>query len=621
MNKVYYFQSFTHTLIGLLLFNVALSAIALEPVGSGSNAASDGNIIAITAQESYDNQDRNGDGDTRDRILTIHNITDSNTINTGIPVVGQLATDGATVVFLYSERNDYIDLNGDNDTRDNLLAYYNIATGEVKTTTIEPWLSGPFPNYDVDGNYIVFISKESLVNEDYNGDGDQLDTVVRYFDIHHQQVVNTPLTAPYAMVDDGVIATRVIESGSADVNQDGDTNDIVFVSYDIESGDTTPYLATSSFNLSNIASFPAKHEENYYFRARENQLGFDVDGNNSISSGSVLMHYDMANQTLNWTGVAGTTGRIQAQGSYISYETSEWIVGEDINNDGNLRDDFLYAVHNLSDGAIQYFEKTGTLSLGYGVFSQTIYEGSRGDLNNDGDARDTIVYAQAIDQSESIDIENCAQDDIHCRFLNLQDYLSNHSGLNSSAKSHLIQLVIDSDTIFTQNQFDNDMARYIDVIASFDLYFDSIWPRTDISQEIKLELVEQHPNGRSLKDHLHTLKDAAAEQLDNQSGNNGQADGNNAQILLAHIATAIQSSNAPQSSKAAMMAELSGIMLAAQQIMGGADPSVLIGDVIAHIQTMSGVLNDANYGFSSEEAANISLAIDAFQSMLSGGSQ
>ncbi len=617
-------QNILNIALGLAIFCMAFTASALDPIELGSHSASDGNITAIATLESYDGQDRNGDGDSRDRILTIHDISNNSTINTGIPIVGKLATDGTTVVFLYSERNQNTDLNGDGDTLDNVLAYYDIPTGQLHTTTIVPRLSSgqssSLPYYDVDGNFITFVSKELLNTDDFNDDGDHNDTVVRYFDIENQHVNNTPLVAPYAMVNGGVIATRVTESQATDINGDGDTTDVVFVAYDIETEQLSPYLATPIFSLSNIASFPAKFREHYYFRARENQLGFDVDGNNNISSTTVLMHYNMRANTLNWTGVMATTGRIQAKGNYISYETSEWSVGQDINGDGDLQHDFLYAVHNLSDGNIQYLPKTGAVSLGYGVFSQTISESSRGDLNNDGDTRDTVVYAQRLDQSELIDIENCESDDIHCRFLNLQHYLNNHNGLSNAAKSTLIQLVLNADTILTQNYYDNEMERYIAVIAAFDSYFDTVWARNDLSQSVKEELTEQHPNARDLKDHLHDLKEAEAAMLDAE-GNaaNDSDEANTPEMLIAGMATAIENASTPQATKTAMMQEVNGIIHIAQQIMAGADASVLIGDVFSHVQSMRSMLEDSGNGFSTADIEQITSAIEQFEVLLNGG--
>lgn len=625
MVNVSFSQRYFNAALGLVTLCLGLSANALDPIELGSHSASDGNITAIATLESYDGQDRNGDGDSLDRILTIHDISNNSTINTGIPVVGQLVTDGSTVVFLYSERNQYTDLNGDGDTQDNVLAYYAIPTGQLHTTAIVPRLSsgqfGSLPHYDVDGQFITFVSKELSNTDDFNDDGDHNDTVVRYFDIQHQRVGNTPLVAPYAMVNEGVIVTRVTESQATDINGDGDTADVVFVAYDIQTEQVSPYLATPTFSLSNIASFPAKFGEHYYFRARENQLGFDVDNNQNVSSTTVLMHYNMQTDTLNWTGIMATTGRIQAKGNYLSYETSEWAVGQDINGDGDLQRDFLYAVHNLSDGNIQYMPKTGSLSLGYGVFSQTIAESSRGDLNHDGDTRDTIVYAQRLDQTELIDIENCENDDIHCRLLNLQHYLSNHNGLSDAAKSTLIQQVIDADTILMQGYYNNEMERYIAVIEVFDRYFDTIWARNDLSQSVKEELVEQHPNARRLKDHLHDLKDAAAELVDvsNGSENANSNEANTPEMLLAGIASAVENASVSQATKATMMQEVNGIISIAQQIMAGADASVLIGDVISHVQSMRNMLEDPSHGFSTNDIAQITAAIEQFESLLSGG--
>jgi hypothetical protein len=593
------------------------SVHALELVGLGHPIASGENITAIVTSESYDGQDLNGDGDARDRILTLHNITSGELISTGISVVGQLATDGTTVVFLYSERVDYVDLNGDGDARDNVLAYYHIPSAQLHTTPIEPYLSASsLPHYSVHQNIITFVSKEFSSREDFNGDLDQDDTVVRYWDMNTSQAYNTPLVSPYGMVDNGVIATRVIENSAIDVNADGDNDDIVFVTYDIASGQINPILATASFNLSNIASFPFKDGDNYFFRAREGQIGFDVDGDGSVGSyTNVIMKLNLANGSFDWTGVSGTYGRIQARGSNLTYETSESAVGQDINEDGNLQYDFLYALHNLDDNTAQYFAKSGTISLGSSVFSKTLYEGTNGeDLSGDGDTTDYVVFAQSL-----IDINNCGVDHIHCRFLNLINYLENHDDLTQAMKNLLIPFVEEADRVLTEVTHANDLEKYIAVIDAFDIYFDTIWQQDEIPYSLQVELVENHQNGRALKDHLHDLKDQAATDLEDQGQGNGNDSGNSeAQSLVAGMAVAVQGSSAPQALKDALMVEVVGIINVAQQIMGGADASSLIGILMNHIQAMRDILDGPN-NISQADVDSISAAIDNFEAFMSGG--
>ncbi len=82
-------------------------------------------------------------------------------------------------------------------------------------------------------------------------------------------------------------------------------------------------------------------------------------------------------------------------------------------------------------------------------------------------------------------------------------------------------------------------------------------------------MVEQHPNARRLKGHLHDLIDAAIELVnDNHNPENA---------------------------------------------------SVLIGDVISHVQTMRDMLKDPSYGFSTNDIARITAAIEQFESLFSGG--
>jgi hypothetical protein len=62
---------------------------------------------------------------------------------------------------------------------DNILAYYDIATGSSTYTTEQPyWSRGNSPV--ISGNVITFIAKESDLDQDINGDADKYDNIIAY---------------------------------------------------------------------------------------------------------------------------------------------------------------------------------------------------------------------------------------------------------------------------------------------------------------------------------------------------------------------------------------------------------------------------------------------------------
>jgi len=87
-------------------------------IGDFSNVV-DGNIIAGSLSEYFEG-DLNGDGDTNDTIIHIYDATTTTVTNLGLDG-GQVRTNGVTLVYVVSEFNQGVDLNGDGDTNDQVL--------------------------------------------------------------------------------------------------------------------------------------------------------------------------------------------------------------------------------------------------------------------------------------------------------------------------------------------------------------------------------------------------------------------------------------------------------------------------------------------------------------------
>ena len=592
---------------------------ALEPVAVGSNVAAAGSITAISAIESQDGQDLNGDGDTNDRVLLIHDQATGILTNSGVVITGNdIATDGETVVFLRSERIDYVDRNGNGRPTDTVLAYYQIASAQLFFTSVVPYTAGSLPDFSVGGEHILFVSRENSFSPDYNGDGDTNDTVIRYWDMNSNQAYNTPLASAWGVVEDGVIATRIYETANLDANSNGLANEVVYVTYDIATTQINAILAVPPFNLTNVGAYPALDDGNYYFRARESQTNSDLNGDGTISSQTqALMRSNLSTSDIAWTGVQDTSGRIQARGDLIAYESSENAVGVDVNEDGDLRHDFIHVVRNLSDGSEDYFIDRGRVSLGSDVLAYALWEHYTGDVNNDGDTQDTIVFTRSLVTNAG----QCHGDDVHCRFQRFIADIQAMDTISQADRNTLAGYVQHADDVLTQGGFASDVDLYVAVIDAFDVFFDSIWGMAGVPHEDKMYLVENHTDGRGLKDHIHDLKDAAAAELEasqqtNQSGGNDV----NPQMLIANMAVAVQGSTAPVATKQLLMIEINGIIVIAQAVMSGAaDPAVEMPNLMAHIQAMQNILSDPGSGLSPQDVDAISAALGDFMAMLSGG--
>ncbi len=236
-----------------------------------------GGKIAYSVFESGAGIDLNGDGDIIDDVLGYFDIPSRKIVNLrriGAPVIsnrviafstgtyfsyfdfqtqeiidtqikhayGSLAVDNDKIAFLTSEASLGEDLNGDGDTLDYIVRYYDATTKQVFNTGAE---STRYAYPAIAGNIIAFVTSEAVVGplgEDLNGDGDKLDNVVRYYDISTGRIVNTKAetisTVP--ATSRNIIAFLTYEGSvgpsGVDLNGDGDKYDKIVRYYDIASG-------------------------------------------------------------------------------------------------------------------------------------------------------------------------------------------------------------------------------------------------------------------------------------------------------------------------------------------------------------------------------------------------
>lgn len=139
----------------------------------GSKPALYENLIAFETPESMAKQDLNGDGDTYDIVICYYDISTGRLVNT--EATGFFpAIHGNTIVFTTSEFAVGQDLDGDGEIRTQAIRYYDIASGTVVNTG----KSGTEP--DVYENTISFYTWERWAAQDLNGDGDTSDPIVQY---------------------------------------------------------------------------------------------------------------------------------------------------------------------------------------------------------------------------------------------------------------------------------------------------------------------------------------------------------------------------------------------------------------------------------------------------------
>ena len=127
-----------------------------------------GNWLVLPVSESQQGEDLNGDGDTEDRVIHVHNLETGETVNLGLAEEPDdfPSLSGNWLVLLVSESQQGEDLNGDGDTEDRVIHVHNLETGE----TVNLRLAGSF--FSLSGNWLLLWVSELSQGEDLNGDGD-----------------------------------------------------------------------------------------------------------------------------------------------------------------------------------------------------------------------------------------------------------------------------------------------------------------------------------------------------------------------------------------------------------------------------------------------------------------
>ncbi len=185
--------------------------------------------------------DLNGDGDTADLILHLHDVAASTTVNLGTDATLGFKLDGETLLAFgaWEPGQGDGDLNGDGDISDFVLHVYDIVSGTVINLEVDP--SGGFQSFQLDGKTLTFgVQEQAQGASDLNGDGDSADIVLHFFQAGASSIVNLGFDVSAGhLVESDRIAFAVTEArqGLTDLNGDGDTGDVVLHVADVSPED------------------------------------------------------------------------------------------------------------------------------------------------------------------------------------------------------------------------------------------------------------------------------------------------------------------------------------------------------------------------------------------------
>ncbi len=368
-------------------------------------------VLALLVNEGQQGAvDLNGDGDAGDPVLHLLDLPSGVAQNLGL--AGELH-DPALIrserLILYYGSEGLqgpSDLNGDGDTLDQFVPHvYDAQTGTLVNTA----LSGLGK---VAGSRALVVAHEGgMPFTDYNGDGDNQDSILFLYDPDTQSLTNVGVPADTRLNADHIaLFVGEVSQGGTDLNGDADATDQVVHVYD---------FATSSLTNLGLALVPPGANtiridgDHVVFSVSEAAQGnMDLNGDGDAAD-QVLHAYDFSTATLENLGLATVDDYFDVVGGVLAAEISEADQGStDLNGDGDASD-FVLHVHDLNLPAAGGVD-LGLASLGYGgnpatdgdtvafLVSETFQASS--DLNGDGDALDAVLHLFDVASGVTINV-------------------------------------------------------------------------------------------------------------------------------------------------------------------------------------------------------------------------
>lgn len=356
----------------LVLILLSANAAALKIVNTkavGRNPVIYGSTIAFETSETDVNEDLNKDGDKADKVIRYYDIDSGEIFNTEI--AGKNPSIYAYyLAFETQEADQNTDLNSDDDKKDNIILYYSLRDKKVISTTAE----GKNPKLFKD--FIAFSTPESLMEIDYNNDGDKQDEIIKYYKISTKELTNTKAAGLNPAISDKFIVFETSEKDDGkDLNNDGDKDDVVLRYFIMESGKTLSTFSPGqkpTISAESIAAFTA------------------------FNLSEVLYYYDVPKERLTKTGIKATEPTIT--NNLVAFTQNNKLAVYDIDRD-------TYALSEIYGNNPMIFENKIAFSTN---------EALTGDLNNDGDDTDSIIriaIAEDLDDDGVFDfVDNCPYD-------------------------------------------------------------------------------------------------------------------------------------------------------------------------------------------------------------------
>lgn len=364
----------------LVVFDGRDDSLTTRPVDPQLLLGAHAGIVAFTRWEEGA-FDLNADGDSSDvSVLHLYDADSRRVVNTSFDI-GPAAVrfSGDFVGFQVSEADHGgLDLNGDGDGDDRVF----VAVDGRNGTTRIPGVGGEFADFPFLGSTALgFLLAVPETDGDRNGDGDQSDHVVAFYDPAADRLLDTGLAGFGSFQAERWIGVLVGEGaqGQADLDGDGRLDSIVPHVFDTLTG--------QRLNLGFHGFWIGAYEDQLLAVAQPHGLGeFEL----VVWNGSARAVQRPGVDARNVLGGADGRGLLSLREQ-----------AEDLNGDGDTFD-FVLALHDKRTGAVR------SLGLATSVFQGSLGANGRAavlvsetaqgaDLNGDGDLEDQVLHQVWID--------------------------------------------------------------------------------------------------------------------------------------------------------------------------------------------------------------------------------
>lgn len=177
---------------GQVLYQMDLQSNQMQSMGltlSGldSFTLGENENVFFQVDESLQDEDLNADHDHGDHVLHYYRASDNTIHNIGLASRFLAQNGDVVLVSAREDANGVTDMNGDGDFNDQILQYYNVIDGSLTNSgTIAPW-SILVGNTQLGS---IFLNWER--NTDWNGDGDSRDSVITFYNKQTFETIHIP---------------------------------------------------------------------------------------------------------------------------------------------------------------------------------------------------------------------------------------------------------------------------------------------------------------------------------------------------------------------------------------------------------------------------------------------